>query len=331
MKMSPKNVSTLKMSPSPDSGSFSMGTADLGSNKYAGGNFGTDFTDSLPSNNESRGVVRMVAKPRPSAPLPVRMKKEEKENLLPVRISAKARDDVCGPVRMTKEEREEKAPVRLTRDREEREGEASMRMVREEKENQVPHKPPSRLGGIGDYSVNHSMGERCNELQQSSRNNTDSAWSRRQNELQIQIHQNRRRSQEFEDRSRQSEESLQGVGDKPHKEKDGKLKREDKMMSDDLARVKVELGQRKEENRALGLRERLQELSGGGEPTPLTKTTSSPTSFQPQSFKSSQHQYQLPSNQPYLQQSMPQPQNLQRNDDPRSLIAAPAPTTARSL
>ena len=363
MKMSPKNVSTLKMSPSPDSGSFSMGTADLGSNKYAGylyqrslsrenlylclqqnnmindyagGNFGTDFTDSLPSNNESRGVVRMVAKPRPSAPLPVRMKKEEKENLLPVRISAKARDDVCGPVRMTKEEREEKAPVRLTRDREGREGEASMRMVREEKENQVPHKPPSRLGGIGDYSVNHSMGERCNELQQSSRNNTDSAWSRRQNELQIQIHQNRRRSQEFEDRSRQSEESLQGVGDKPHKEKDGKLKREDKMMSDDLARVKVELGQRKEENRALGLRERLQELSGGGEPTPLTKTTSCPTSatpssFQPQSFKSSQHQYQLPSNQPYLQQSMPQPQNLQRNDDPRSLLAAPAPTTARSL
>merc|ERR1719458_1146509 len=105
------------------------------------------------------------------------------------------------------------------------------------------------------------------------------------------------------------------MGEKPHIEKDGKLKREEKMMSDDLARVKVELGQRKEENRALGLRERLQELSGGGEPTPLTKTISCPTSaapssFQPQSFKSSQHQYQPPSNQPYLQQSMPQPQNL---------------------
>ena len=36
MRMSPKNASSLRLSPSPDSGSFSMGTADLGSNKYTG-------------------------------------------------------------------------------------------------------------------------------------------------------------------------------------------------------------------------------------------------------------------------------------------------------
>ena len=36
MKMSPKNASSIRMSPSPDSGSFSMGTAELGSSKFTG-------------------------------------------------------------------------------------------------------------------------------------------------------------------------------------------------------------------------------------------------------------------------------------------------------
>ena len=104
-----------------------------------------DFTDSLPNSNGSRGgVVRMVAKPRPTAPLPIRMVKEERENLLPVRLPAKSREEALAPVRMTKEEREERAPVRITR--EEREEKAPIRKGREEKENQAPHFQPTRFG-----------------------------------------------------------------------------------------------------------------------------------------------------------------------------------------
>ena len=290
----------------------------------AGGDFGTDFTDSLPSSNGNRGgVVRMVAKPRPPAPLPVRMVKEEKENLLPVRLPAKSREDALAPVRMIKEEREERAPVRITR--EEREEKAPIRKGKEEKENQAPHLQPTRFG------ESTRVAEKKEELQ--PRSNTESFWDRKQNELHVQIQQNRRKSQEFEDRSQRSEESLSRAG-----ERYGKLKREDKMMSDDLARVKVEQSQRREENRALGLRERLEHLSGGGGEPPaatLTKTTScpasaSPHSFQPQSLQSSQqHQYQ-----PHIypqQKYQPQPQSLPRKDDPRSLLAAPVPATARSL
>ena len=154
------------------------------------------------------------------------------------------------------------------------------------------------------------------------RNNTASSWSRRQDELEVQIQQNRRRSQEFEDKSQRSEESLRKM------EKDIKQRREEKMMSDDLARVKVEQSQRRDENRALGLRERLEHLSGGGGELPaatLTKTTSCPApSFQPQSLQSSQQHHQYQPINPHeqkrgTQQSQPQPQSLQRRDDPRAL------------
>ena len=284
-----------------------------------------DFTDSLPNSNGSRGgVVRMVAKPRPTAPLPIRMVKEERENLLPIRLPAKSREESLAPVRMTKEEREERAPVRITR--EEREEKAPIRKGREEKENQAPHFQPTRFGD------NTRGAEKKEELQ--PRGNTDSFWDRKQDELQVQIQQNRRKSQEFEGQSQRSEESLNRAG-----ERFGKLKREEKMMSDDLARVKVEQSQRRDENRALGLRERLEHLSGGGgEPPPatLTKTTScpasaSPHSLQPQRLESSQqqqHHYQPINPQPKCQ---PQPQSLPRRDDPRSLLAAPVPATARSL
>ena len=284
-----------------------------------------DFTDSLPNSNGSRGgVVRMVAKPRPTAPLPIRMVKEERENLLPVQLPAKSREEALAPVRMTKEEREERAPVRITR--EEREEKAPIRKGREEKENQAPHFQPTRFGD------NTRGAEKKEELQ--PRGNTDSFWNRKQDELQVQIQQNRRKSQEFEHQSQRSEESLNRAG-----ERYGKLKREEKMMSDDLARVKVEQSQRRDENRALGLRERLEHLSGGGgEPPPatLTKTTScpasaSPHSLQPQRLESSQqqqHHYQPINPQPKFQ---PQPQSLPQRDDPRSLLAAPVPATARSL
>ena len=273
-----------------------------------------DFTDSLPNSNVSRGgVVRMVAKPRPPAPLPVRMVKEERENLLPVRLPAKSREEreERAPVRMIKEEREEKAPIR---------------MGKEEKENQAPHFHPTRFG------ENVRAAEKKEELQ--PRSNTGSLWSRKQDELQVQIQHNRRKSQEFEERSKRSEESLSRVG-----ERYGNLKREEKMMSDDLARVKVEQSHRRDENRALGLRERLEHLSGGGGEPPaasLTKTTScpasaSPHSLQPQSLQSSQqqqHHYQPVYSQ---EKGQPQPQSLPRRDDPRNLLVAPVPATARSL
>ena len=78
--------------------------------------------------------MRMVAKPRPPAPLPVRMVKEERENLLPVRLPTKSREEALAPVRMTREEREERAPVRMMI-KEEREEKAPIRMGKEEKEN----------------------------------------------------------------------------------------------------------------------------------------------------------------------------------------------------
>ena len=304
---------------------------------YAGGNFGTDFTDSLPSSNGSRGgVVRMVAKPRPPAPLPVRMVKEEmRENLLPVRLPAKSREEALAPVRMAKEEtREERAPVRIMR--EERDEKVPMiRKGKEEKENQAPHFQPIRLG------ENARVKEKLQKEEVQPRRNFDSTWSKRQDELQVQIQQNRRRSQEFEDQSRRSEESLGRVDEKDS----SKLRREEKMMSDDLARVKVEQSQRRDENRALGLRERLEHLSGGGGEPPaatLTKTTSCPasasppSSLQPQSFQSSLQQHQYQPIYPHqrcgtVQQGQPQPQSVPRRDDPRSLLAAPAPATARSL
>merc|ERR550519_485360 len=239
------------------------------------------------------------------------MVKEERENLLPVRLPAKSREEALAPVRMAREERDEKAPIRKGK---------------EEKENQAPPFQPTRFGD------KTRVAEKKEELQ--PRSNTESLWDRKQDELQVQIQQNRRKSQEFEDRSPRSEESLNRAG-----ERYGKLKREDKMMSDDLARVKVEQSQRRDKNRALGLRERLEHLSGGGgEPPPatLTKTTScsasaSPHSLQPQRLESSQqqqHHYHPINPQPKCQ---PQPQSLPRRDDPRSLLAAPVPATARSL
>merc|ERR550519_3085084 len=213
------------------------------------------------------------------------MVKEERENLLPVRLPAKSREEALAPVRMAREERDEKAPIRKGK---------------EEKENQAPPFQPTRFGD------KTRVAEKKEELQ--PRSNTESLWDRKQDELQVQIQQNRRKSQEFEDRSPRSEESLNRAG-----ERYGKLKREDKMMSDDLARVKVELSQRRDKNRALGLRERLEHLSGGGGEPPaatLTKTTSCPASasphaVQPQSLQSSQQQ---PQYQPIYPQQRCQPQ-----------------------
>merc|ERR1719348_1399640 len=122
------------------------------------------------------------------------MVKEEKENLLPVRLPAKSREDALAPVRMI---REEKAPIRKGK---------------EEKENQAPHLQPTRFG------ESTRVAEKKEELQ--PRSNTESFWDRKQNELQVQIQQNRRKSQEFEDRSQRSEESLSRAG-----ERYGKLKR----------------------------------------------------------------------------------------------------------
>ena len=162
------------------------------------------------------------------------MNKEDlRENLLPVRISAKSREEVLAPVRMTKEEREERAPVRITR--EEKEDKAPIRMSKEEKENQAPYIQPTRLG------EKVRVAEKPSKEELQPRSNTASSWSRRQDELEVQIQQNRRKSQDFEDRSRRSEESLRKT------ELDNKQRREEKMMSDDLARVKVEQSHRRDD------------------------------------------------------------------------------------
>merc|ERR1719494_1730257 len=324
LRMSPKNASSsLRMSPSPDSGSFSMGTADLASSKYSGGNYGNDFTDSLPiSKNESRGAVRMASKPRPSAPPPVRMMKEERENMLPVRITAKSREEVLAPIRMTNEEREERAPVRMAK--EEKEERAPIRMSREEKEN---HAPPVRTGEVG-WGAGRQHREEF--LPKSI---TETSWDRKQSQLHVQMQNNRRRSREFEEQSQRSEVSLKTLETQPSNER--RLKCEDRIKSEDLARVKLEQEHKRDENRALGLRERLQHLSGGvGEaPASLTKTTSCPpvASAIPPSILPQRLQQSKSNPQQKLGTQQPQPQSLLRAEDPRNLLAASGPPAARSL
>ena len=267
----------------------------------------------------------MASKPRPSAPLPVRMVKEERENMLPVRITAKSREEVLAPIRMTKEEREERAPVRMAK--EEKEERAPIRMSREEKENHAPHLRPVRTGEVG-WGAGRQHREEF--LPKSI---TETSWDRKQSQLHVQMQNNRRRSREFEEQSQRSEVSLKTLETQPSNER--RLKCEERIMSEDLARVKLEQEHKRDENRALGLRERLQHLSGGvGEaPASLTKTTSCPpvASAIPPSILP-QRLHQSKSNpQQKLGTQQPQPQSLPRADDPRNLLAASGPPTARSL
>merc|ERR1719370_631360 len=226
---------------------------------------------------------------------------------------------------MTKEEREERAPVRMAKeDKEER---APIRMSREEKENHAPHLQPMRTGEVG-----WGAGKQHRE-EFLSKSYTESSWDRKQSQLQVQMQNNRRRSREFEEQSQRSESSLKSLDTQPSNER--RLKCEDRMMSEDLARVKLEQEHKRDENRALGLRERLQHLSGGvGEaPAILTKTTSCPpvASATPPSILP-QRLHQSKSNpQQKLGPQQPQPQSLPRADDPRNLLAASGPPTARSL